>query len=144
MSFHSFSWGTRLEEFTAKIGKPAYVEENNGLKSLVYDNIEVSGYPVFMLVYFSENGLEGGSYYFHTFSFDELKKCYTDVQKELLTLYGSTTLSTTDGIFKELRPYVNVWDMPDGYVCLRVNTRENEPVTLWYSSPALTKKILGP
>jgi hypothetical protein len=141
--FHNFPWGTSMEEFTAKMGRPAYVDEYDGLQSLVYDNIVVSGYPVFMLVYFSENGLEGGTYYFHTFSFDELTQCFINVQKELLALYGSTTVSTTfqEETFREMRPYENIWDLPGGYVYLKVNTRENEPVMLWYSSPALTNKI---
>jgi hypothetical protein len=141
--FHNFPWGTSMEEFTARVGRPAHVEEYDGLQSLVYDNIIVSGYPAFMIVYFSENGLEGGTYYFHTFSFEELTKCYISVQNELLALYGSTTLSTTDGTFREMRPYETVWDLPGGYVYLKVNTRENEPVMLWYSSPALTSKIKG-
>jgi hypothetical protein len=130
-----------MEEFTAKMGKPAHVDEYNGLQSLVYDNIKVSGYPVFMLAYFSKDGLEGGTYYFHTFSLEELMKCYTTVQKELLELYGSTDLR--EGIIKEMRPYETVWNLPGGYVYLKVNTRQNEPVTLWYSSPALTKKMFG-
>ena len=144
--FHNFPWGTSMEEFTARMGRPVYVEEYDGLQSLVYDNIMVSGYPVFMLAYFSGNGLEGGTYYFHTFSFDELTQCFIKVQRELLALYGPTTVSTTfsDGIFREMRPYETIWDLPGGYVYLKVNTRENEPVMLWYSSPSLTKKIMGP
>ena len=138
--FHNFPWGTSMEKFTAKMGKPAYVEEYDGLQSLVYDDIEVLGYPVFMLVYFSGSGLEGGTYYFHTFSLDELMQCYKDVQKELLKQYGNTVLR--EGIIREMRPYETVWDLPGGYVYLKVNTRQNEPVMLWYSSPALTKKIM--
>ena len=94
-----------------------------------------------MLAYFSQNGLEGGTYYFHTFSLDELIKCYTDVQKELLERYGPTTLR--DGIIREMRPYETSWNLPGGYVYLKVNTRQNEPVTLWYSSPALTRRLTG-
>jgi len=139
--FHNFPWGTSLQEFTAKVGNPAHVEEIDGLRSLVYDNIQVSGYPVFMLAYFSQNGLEGGTYYFHTFSLDELMKCYSDVQKELLDLYGPTKLR--DGIIREMRPYETSWNLPGGYVYLKVNTRQNEPVTLWYSSPAFTRRLTG-
>ena len=73
--FHDFPWGTTLEEFTTKVGKPVSMEEVNGLKSLVYDNLIISGYQAFMLVYFSKNGLEGGTYYFHTFNMDELMQC---------------------------------------------------------------------
>jgi hypothetical protein len=130
-----------MEEFTRKMGKPASMEEYNGLKSLVYENIEVSGYPTFMLVYFSKNGLEGGTYYFHTFSLDELMSCYTEVQKGLLEQYGPTVLC--DGIIREMRPYETSWNLKGGYVYLKVNTRQNEPVTLWYSSPDLTKKLMG-
>jgi hypothetical protein len=139
--FHNFPWGTSIQEFTARMGNPAHVDEIGGLRSLVYDNIKVSGYPVFMLAYFSQNGLEGGTYYFHTFSLDELIKCYTDVQKELLERYGPTTLR--DGIIREMRPYETSWNLPGGYVYLKVNTRQNEPVTLWYSSPALTRRLTG-
>ena len=143
--FHNFPWGTSMEEFTARVGRPAYVEEYNGLQSLVYDDIMVSGFPAFMLVYFSENGLEGGTYYFNTFSFDELTQCYMGVQKELLERYGPTRIITTlqNGSFREMRPYITIWDLPGGYICLRVNTRENEPVMLWYSSPEFTSIIMG-
>jgi hypothetical protein len=48
--FHGFPWGTSMQEFTAKMGKPGLREEYNGLTSLVYDNLKVSGYPAFMLV----------------------------------------------------------------------------------------------
>jgi len=141
--FHGFPWGTSRQEFVAKMGNPAHTDEVNGLQSLVYDNLIVSGYPAFMLAYFSQNGLEGGTYYFHTYSLDELMKCYTDVQKELLAKYGPTNLR--DGIIKELRPYETSWNnLSTGYVYLKVNTRQNEPVTLWFSSPALTKRLTSP
>ncbi len=139
--FHNFPWGTKMEVFTAKVGKPAYTEEIDGLKSLLYDNLNISGYQAFMVVYFSKNGLEGGTYYFNTFSLDELMQCYKDIQKELLEKYGPTVLC--DGIIREMRPYETSWNLKNGYVYLKVNTRKNEPVTLWYSSPFLTKKILG-
>jgi hypothetical protein len=139
--FHNFRWGTSLEEFTKKMGKPGSKEEVDGLTALVYDNIEVQGYPVFMLVYFSKSGLEGGTYYFHTFSLEELMQCYTDVQKDLLAKYGPTLLC--DGIIKEMRPYETSWNLKGGYVYLKVNTRQHEPVMLWYSSPALTQKLFG-
>jgi len=140
--FHGFRWGTSKQEFIAKMGNPAHVDEFNGLQSLVYDGLIVSGYPAFMLAYFSQNGLEGGTYYFHTYSLDELMKCYTDVQRELLEKYGPTNLR--DGIIKELRPYETSWNnLSTGYVYLKVNTRQNEPVTLWFSSPALTEILTG-
>ena len=139
--FHNFTWGTSLKDFTARMGNPAYIEEINGLQSLVYDNIQVLGYSVYMLVYFSGSGLEGGTYYFNTKSLDELMRCYKDVQKDLFTQYGPTTLY--DMMIKEMRPYESSWDLPGGYVYLKANTRQNEPVMLWYSSPSFTKKILG-
>jgi len=142
VAFHNFPWGTSMREFTARMGNPAHVDEFDGLQSLVYDNLIVSGYPVFMVAYFSRNGLEGGTYYFHTFSLDELMQCYRDVQKELLDLYGPTILC--DGIIREMRPYETSWELPGGYVYLKVNTRQHEPIMLWYSSPALTKKLFGP
>ena len=140
--FHGFPWGTSLQDFKAKMGNPVFTEEIDGLQSLVYDNLIISGYQAFMLAYFSQNGLEGGTYYFHTFSLDELMSCYTDVQKELLETFGPTNLC--DGIIKEMRPYETSWEnLRSGYVYLKVNTRQNEPVTLWYSSPAFTQKLTG-
>ena len=141
VSFRGFRWGTSMEEFTAKMGRPDHLDEINGLQSLVYDNLLISGYPVFMLAYFSKNGLEGGTYYFNTFSLEELMQCYQDVQKELLEKYGPTLLC--DGIIREMRPYETSWNFKNGYVYLKVNTRQNEPVTLWYSSPALTRQLTG-
>ena len=143
VQFHGFSWGTSLQEFKAKMGNPVFVEEINGLQSSVYDNLIVSGYSAFMLVYFSPKGLEGGTYYFHTYNLDELMKCYTDVQKELMDKFGPTNLR--DEILKERRPYETSWkNLATGYIYLKVNTRQNEPVTLWYSSPALTAKLTDP
>jgi hypothetical protein len=141
VSFHGFQWGTSMADFIAKMGRPAHRDEFNGLQSLVYDSIIVSEYPVFMVAYFSQSGLEGGTYYFHTFSLDELMQCYTNVQKELLERYGPTMLC--DGIIREMRPYETSWNFDSGYVYLKVNTRRNEPVTLWYSSPYLTKRLTG-
>jgi len=139
--FHNFHWGTSLREFTARMGEPAHIDEIDGLQSLVYDNLIVSGYQAFMVAYFSQNGLEGGTYYFNTFSLDELMQCYTNVQNELVEQYGPTLLF--DRIIKEMRPYETSWRLKNGYIYLNVNTRRNEPVTLWYSSPALTQKVLG-
>jgi len=139
--FHNFAWGTSLQDFTTKMGKPAHVDNINGLQSLVYDNLIVSGYRTFMVAYFSKDGLEGGTYYFNTFSYDELVNCYKNVQKELTALYGPTSLS--DMIFKESAPYESLWKLNSGYIHLKVDTRRNEPVTLWYSSPALNKILFG-
>jgi hypothetical protein len=141
VNFRDFPWGTSMADFTSQAGKPVHQEERDGLVSLIYENVLVSGFPAYMLVYFSKAGLEGGTYYFLTNTLDELMQCYLDVQKDLVERYGPTQLQ--DGIIKERRPYETAWDLPGGYVYLKVNTRLNEPVTLWYSSPALTKKLLG-
>lgn len=140
--FHGFDWGTGLEEFTQKMGKPISRETVNGLVSLVYENIKVSGYTTYMLAYFSKNGLEGGTYYFITHDLDELMKCYREVQQQMRDTYGPTTLY--EGIIREYRPYESSWDLTGGFVHLKVNTRQGDPVTLWFSSPALTKKITSP
>jgi len=141
VGFHNFEWGTSMEVFKAKMGNPVHTEEFNGLQSLVYDNIKVSGYPVFMLAFFSRNGLEGGTYYFDTKNFEELTQCYKTLQAELVALYGPTMLY--EALLRETRTYETSWNLPSGYVYLKVNTRSNDPVTLWYSSPSLTKKLNG-
>ena len=141
VGFHGFSWGTSIEEFTRRMGTPAHTDEVSGLQSLVYDGLIVSGYPAFMVAYFSGNGLEGGTYYFHTHTLEELMKCYTDVQRELFERFGPTMLA--DGIIREMRPYETAWDLANGYVYLNVNTRLNEPVSLWFSSPYLTRLLMG-
>jgi hypothetical protein len=141
VGFHGFSWGTSLEEFTASVGAPVLTDEVNGLKSLVYDDLIMFGYQAFMVVYFSQNGLEGGTYYFNTFTLDELMKCYLDVQRAMIERFGPTLLA--DGIIREMRPYETAWDLTNGYVYLNVNTRNNEPVTLWFSSPYLTRMLMG-
>jgi len=139
VSFHNFPWGTSLNAFKAKMGNPVHVEEVNGLQSLVYENITVSGYPVFMIAYFSKTGLEGGTYYFYSNTLEDMKKCYTAVQNDLVLQFGPTLLF--DEMLRERRPYETSWNFPSGYVYLKANTRYNEPVSLWYSSPALTKKL---
>lgn len=139
--FRDFAWGTSLAEFTKKMGKPVSREEVNGLVSLAYENVNVNGYTTYMLAYFSKAGLEAGTYYFLTYNWDELMKCYNELRQELRGRYGPTYLF--DGIIKEMRPYECAWRLSGGYVHLKVNTRQNDPVTLWFSSPALTKQILG-
>lgn len=140
--FHNFPWGTSMTEFTAKMGNPARVDEVNGLRSLVYDNLIVSGYRAFMVVFFSKNGLEGGTYYLETFSYDELVKCYSDLQNELIELYGPTRIINT--IHRERAPYMTAWShLKTGYIHLLVDTRKNDPISLWYSSPALTSQLFG-
>jgi hypothetical protein len=142
VDFRGHPWGTSLEEFTAGEGQPVDREEHDGLSSLVYKDIEVAGYKTFMLVYFSKSGLEGGTYYFLTDTLDELMRCYREMQGGLIARYGPSRLM--DEILREPRPYDSAWNLAEGYVHLKVNTRRNDPVTLWYSSPALTRKLLGP
>ena len=140
VSFHGFPWGTSMSEFTAKMGDPAHRDTFNGMQSLVYEDITVSGYPVFMLVYFSQNRLEGGTYYFLTDSYDELVTCYNNLKVELAEKFGPTFLF--DDIYKEMAPYESSWNnLTSGYVRLKVDTRRNDPVTLWYSSPGLTERL---
>jgi hypothetical protein len=139
--FRDFPWGTSLEEFIAREGLPAARESINGLVSLAYENKEMSGYMTYMLVYFSESGLEGGTYYFLTEDLDELMACYRELQRSLAARYGPGLLM--DEIIRERFPYESAWDISGVYIHLKANTRANDPVTLWYSSPALTKKLLG-
>ena len=141
VSFHNFPWGTSLADFTKKMGKPVSVEEINGLTSCIWEGVMIQGYETYMLAYFSKSGLQGGTYYFLTYDMDELMRCYNDLRKELRDKFGPTILF--DGIIRELRPYECSWNVPGGYVYLKVNARKDEPVTLWFSSPELTKQMLG-
>jgi len=141
LTFRGFSWGTSMEEVIRRMGPPMSRDEINGFVSLVWENVEVSGYMTFMLAYFSEDGLQGGIYYFLTHSMDETIRCYEELQQELLARYGPTQVF--DRITRELRAYASTWNLPGGLVRLRVNTRQGDPVTLWYSSPKLTRQVLG-
>jgi hypothetical protein len=109
--------------------------------SLAYENKEMSGFMAYMLVYFSESGLEGGTYYFLTENLDEVMNCYRTLQRNLADQFGQGILM--DEIIREMFPYESSWNLTGTYIHLKANTRTNEPVTLWYSSPALTKKLLG-
>lgn len=130
-----------MEEVVARMGPPMSSGEIDGFVSLVWDNVAVLGYNTFMLAYFSESGLQGGVHYFLTYSLDETIRCYRDVQQMLLRRYGPAEM--LDEITRELRAYASSWNLPGGLVRLRVNTRQGDPVTLWYSSPELTRHILG-
>ena len=142
VTFHGFQWGTSLRDFKAKMGEPVHSEDINGLLSLVYENVRVSGYRVYMIAYFSKKGLEGGTYYFSTIDPGELVKCYNDMQIELKDKYGPTLLYEV--ILREMRPYETSWNLPTGYILLKINTRWwNEPVSLWFSSPELTRTLIG-
>jgi hypothetical protein len=138
--FRGFAWGTSLEEFTGREGEPLSRETVAGMVSLAYENREMSGYRAYMLVYFSATGLEGGVFYFLTNDLDEVMSCYRELQRYLVSQYGPGTLM--DEITRERFPYESLWDLSGSYIHLKANTRTNEPVTLWYSSPALTAKIL--
>ena len=138
--FHNFPWGTSLQAFKAKMGEPVHAEEVNGLQSIIYENVSVSGYKAFMIAYFSPNGLEGGTYYFNTVDPGNLTKCYSDMQAELLEKYGPTLLYEV--ILREMRQYETSWNLSSGYIYLKINTRWwNEPVMLWFSSPELTRRL---
>ena len=146
VTFHNFPWGTSIDAFKARMGNPVHTDVVNGFQSLIYENISVSGFRAFMVAYFSTNGLEGGTYYFDTNSLDELANCYEALQKELIATLGPTPPPPA-GLYEELlrerRTYETSWKLPSGYVYLKVNTRTNEPVTLWISFPTLTKMLNG-
>ena len=144
--FHNFPWGTSIETFRARMGNPAHIDEANGFQSLIYANIPISGFSAFMVVYFSQNGLEGGTYYFDTNNLEELMHCYAAVQRELVAQYGPTPPAPAgryDVLLREMRIYETCWDLPSGYVHLKVNTRSNDPVTLWISGPDFTRMLDG-
>jgi hypothetical protein len=141
LTFRNLPWGTSMEEVIKKMGKPISQSEINGLVSLAWEKIDVGAYSTYMLAYFSKSGLQAGTYYFLTYDMDQLMRCYSEMRQELLGRFGPTQLY--DIISRELRPYESSWNLPGGYVYLNVNTRKGEPVTLWYSSPELTKQLFG-
>jgi len=144
VNFHNFPWGTSIETFKARVGNPVHVEEFNGFQSLIYENIQLSGYRAFMVAYFSRSGLEGGAYYFNTSSLEELMMCYAAVQRELVAQYGPTPpppAGRYEELLREMRIYETCYNLPDGYIHLKVNTRQSDPVTLWISFPTLTKLL---
>jgi len=140
-ALRGFAWGTSMEAVVAGMGQPVSREEVDGFVSLLWENVEMGGFLAFMLAYFSPAGLQGGVFYFRTYTMDETMRCYADLQRELLQRYGPTRI--LDTITRELRPYATSWNLAGGMVRLRVNTREWEPVTLWYSSPELTAHVFG-
>jgi len=141
VNFRGFAWGTSMDEVIKKMGKPVSREKVNGLDSLVWENVDVSGFTSYMIAYFSPKGLQGGTYYFVTYTIEDIVKCYGGLQMELYNRFGRTNLF--DECIKELRPFESSWNLPGGYVYLMVNARQGVPVTLWYSSPELSKKIFG-
>jgi hypothetical protein len=146
VKFHNFPWGTSIEAFKAKMGNPVHVETNNGFQSFVYEDISIAGYRAFMVVYFSKKGLEGGAYYFDTNNLEELMMCYTAVQDDLIVQYGAVPpppAGRYEKLLSEMRTYESCWDLPSGYIHLKVNTRRSDPVTLWISFPTLTGILDG-
>jgi len=146
VSFHNFSWGTSLDAFKARMGNPAHIEESSGIQSLIYENVPMAGFRAFMVAYFSKSGLEGGAYYFNTSSLEDLMKCYDSVQKELVAMIGPTPpppAGRYEELLREMRVYETCWNLPGGYVHLKVNTRRSDPVTLWISFPTLTAMLDG-
>jgi hypothetical protein len=142
VTFHGFSWGTSMDDVIQRMGRPVSREERNGLVSLVWEDVEMNGYTTFMLAYFSSSGLQGGTYYFLTYSMDELAQCFTELRQELRASFGPTSYYYS-GIVRELRPYECAWNLAGGYIHLKTNTRQGDPVSLWYSSPELTRQIRG-
>ncbi|MDR1858500.1 MAG: hypothetical protein LBQ69_03435 [Treponema sp.] len=130
-----------MQDVIKQMGNPVSREEVNGLVSLVWENVEVSGYMTYMLAYFSRTGLEGGTYYFINRDLDEIMRCYSEMRQQLRERHGPTVLF--NGILREPRPYECSWNLSGGFVYLKVNTRTGEPVTLWFSSPTLTRQIMG-
>jgi len=142
VNFRGFAWGTSMDEVIKKMGRPVSREKVDGLDSLVWENVDVSGFTSYMIAYFSpKGGLQGGTYYFVTYTIEDIIKCYGGLQMELYNRFGRTNLF--DECIKELRPFESSWNLPGGYVYLMVNARQGVPVTLWYSSPELSKKIFG-
>jgi len=141
VTFQNFPWGTSQEEFIKKIGQPISRGEKDGIASLIWENVFVGGYKTYMLAYFTKNGLQGGTYFFLTYDMDQLIKCYTEMQQDLRNRYGPTPLYR--GIQKELRDYECLWNVSGNYIHLKTDTRQGEPVTLFYLSPELAKQITG-
>ena len=141
VTFRGFPWGTSMNEFIGRMGNPISREEINGLSSLLWENVEVNGYMTYMVVYFSSAGLQGGTYYFLTYSIDELMQCYSELREELRGRFGPTNLF--HGILREMRHYECFWNLEGGSVHLKTNTRQDIPVTLWFASPELTRLITG-
>jgi len=140
VTFQNFPWGTSQEEFIKKMGQPLTREEQDGITSLVWENIFVYGYKTYMIAYFTKNGLQGGTYYFLTYDMDQLVKCYTEMQQDLRNRYGPTNLYR--GIQRELRDYECLWNVSGNYIHLKTDTRLGEPVKIFYLSSELAKLIM--
>jgi hypothetical protein len=123
------------------MGQPIHRDEVDGITSLVWENVFVSGYKTYMLAYFTKSGLQGGTYYFLTYDMDQLMKCYTEMKQELRSRYGPTDYFRD--IFRELREYECLWELSGNYVHLKTNTRRDEPVMIFYLSSELATIIFG-
>ena len=66
------------------------------------------------------------------------------MQRELGERYGPTELHFDNILnIRELRPYESAWLIPGGYVHLKVDTRQGEPLALWCLSRELSRQIFG-
>ena len=142
VSFRNFTWGTSEEDVIKKMGQPISREAHNEMVSLVWENVPFGEYITYTIAYFSKSGLQAGIYYFVTNNLDHLGRCFTALRQELKNRYGPT-LYMYEGVVRELRLYECSWNLPGGYIYLKTNTRQGEPVSLWYSSPEFTKQLFG-
>jgi hypothetical protein len=124
------------------MGRPISREESNGLESLVWENVIVGDYIAYMVAWFSRAGLQAGAYYFVTDNMEHLARCFTELRQNLRNRYGPSRYFYS-GVVRELRLYECSWNLPSGFVYLKVNTRQGEPISLWYSSPELTRQLFG-
>jgi hypothetical protein len=141
VTLQNFPWGTSQEDFIKKMGQPVNREEQDGITSLVWENVFVSGYKTYLIAYFTKAGLQGGTYFFLTYDLDQHMKCYTEMQLQLRNKYGPTDLYR--GIQKEFRDYECLWIISGNYVHLKTDTRKGEPVKIFYLSPELAKILMG-
>ena len=140
--FESFTWGTSIDTFKTRMGNPAFIDNSGRFQALLYENVPMAGYRAYVIAYFSDNGLEGGIYYFNTANIGEMITCYDSVQKELVTQFGPTPpppAGRYEVLMREMRVYETCWMLTGGYIHLKVNLRTNDPVTLWISFPTLTE-----
>ena len=146
LTFHGFTWKTSLDTFRARMGNPLLIEESGGFLSLIYENVQYAGNRALLVAYFSDNGLEGGMYYFNTIGLEEIMICYDSAQKEITAQYGlppAPPAGRYEELMREMRAYESCWILPGGYIHLKANTRTGAPVTLWISFPTLTEILDG-
>ena len=144
LRLESFAWGASIDAFRTRMGTPAFVDNSGRFQALLFENVPMAGYRAYMIAYFSDNGLEGGIYYFDTANIGEMMMCYDSVQKELVAQYGPTPpppAGRYEVLMREMRVYETCWMLPGGYIHLKENLRTNDPVTLWISFPTLTEML---